>query len=237
MQRNNGQINLIIGCMFSGKTSLLINRYNRYTIGNKKCLMIKFQRDTRYDEFQVITHDGISINAVKCEYLYELDDIVNNYNVICIDEIQFYKDAHIMCDKWANQGLIINACGLSGDFNREPFPVVSKLIAIADDIVHTKAICRTTGADAVYSKLIKCSDGTNSEELIGGSDMYTAVDRQTYFNNSNNSNNSNHSNNNFELYKKFVHLYKTNINHNVCESILESKYDPLKNFKEIINNI
>ena len=189
--------------------------------------MVKFQRDTRYDAFQVITHDGIAINAIRCEYLYELDDIVINYDVICIDEIQFYKDAYIMCDKWANQGLIVNACGLSGDFNREPFPIVSKLIAIADDIVLTKAICRENGSDAVYSKLTKRDDNAKSDELIGGADMYSAVDRITYFGDNND--------NKLELYKKFVHLYKNNVNPDINENDLINKYDDNMNFKDNIS--
>ena len=94
-----GQINLILGSMFSGKTSELVRRYNRHTIGGRKCLMIKFKRDTRYDDEAVVTHDKIKIKAFVCEYLYEADDEVVNYDVICIDELQFYKDAHIMCDK------------------------------------------------------------------------------------------------------------------------------------------
>lgn len=190
--------------------------------------MVKFQRDVRYDEFQVTTHDGIAINAVKCEYLYELDDIVTKYDVVCIDEIQFYKDGYIMCDKWANQGLIVNACGLSGDFNREPFPVVSKLIAISDDIVLTKAVCRSNGSDAVYSKLVDVPKDANSQELIGGADMYQAVDRVTYF--------GDVDKQQFELYKKFVDFYRNNIDVTINCDQLATSYDNSKNFKELISN-
>jgi len=227
--------------MFSGKTSLLINRYNRYIIGNKKCLMVKFKRDNRYDKYQVITHDGISINAIKCEYLYELDSVVYNYDVICIDEIQFYKDAHIMCDKWANDGLIVNACGLSGDRNRKPFPIISHLIAIADDIYFTKAVCKYNGNDAVYSQL-SCSNSINSQELIGGGDIYNAVDRITYNNNkySNNNENNNENKNNIrlELYKELINLYLDSINTDPTANaqLLQNMYDPTKPFNQIINN-
>ncbi|MCJ7637940.1 MAG: hypothetical protein MUO21_10665, partial [Nitrososphaeraceae archaeon] len=117
MSINNGQINLVIGSMFSEKTTNLIRRYNRYTIGGKKCLMIKYKNDTRYDSEMVVTHDNIKINAIVCEYLSEADKLINNYDVICIDEVQFYQDAYIFCDKWANEGKIIEACGLNGTFN------------------------------------------------------------------------------------------------------------------------
>jgi thymidine kinase len=228
MRSGYGELNLIIGCMFSGKTSLLINRYNRYTIGNKKCLMVKFQRDTRYDSYHVTTHDGISINSVKCEYLYEIDDIIYKYNVVCIDEIQFYLDAHIMCDKWANEGVIVNACGLSGDFNRNPFAVISKLIPLADDIVFTKAVCRLNGNNAVYSKLNNNEPRDNyTQEQIGGAEKYNAVDRETYFGVFNNT---------FDLYKKFAEFYVNTIDNTTTVDELIDKYRTKQNFKQMIKN-
>jgi len=176
-----GKINLIIGCMFSSKSSTLINRYKRYTIGGKKCLMVKFKRDNRYDLNSVVTHDGIKIKAVSCEFLKEITDLVYNYDVICIDEVQFYSDADIICDIWANNGLVIEACGLSGDFERKPFSIVSNLISKAEDIIFMKAVCKKTGQDAVYSKLMDIPENVESKEIIGGSDKYEAVDRLTYF--------------------------------------------------------
>lgn len=232
MNSNNGKIILIIGCMFSGKTSMLINRYNRYILGNKKCIMVKFKRDTRYDEFHIVTHDGIKINATRCEYLYEIDNIIQNYDVICIDEIQFYKDGYIMCDKWANQGKIVNACGLSGDFNRRPFPVVSNLISIADDIIFTKAICKTTGKNAIYSKLNNNISDAKSDECIGGSDMYSAVDRKTYFG-------DNKEYYMKDLYRSFIKFYvenKCNKNGVLYEDLV-NKYDNNKNYKDIIEQL
>jgi thymidine kinase len=57
--------------------------------------MIKYKNDNRYDSEMVVTHDNIKANAFVCEYLYEADDIIKDYTVICIDEVQFYKDANI----------------------------------------------------------------------------------------------------------------------------------------------
>ena len=179
---NYGCFNLILGCMFSGKTSELIRRYNRYSIGGKKCLMIKYKNDNRYDSQMVVTHDNIKANALICEFLFEADDIVKEYDVVCIDEIQFYKDANIFCDKWASDGKIVEACGLNGTFNRKPFPMISMLIPLAEDISFFKAICKKTGDDAVYSQLNIELDSLNKDktEIIGGSDKYVAVDRKTF---------------------------------------------------------
>ena len=182
-QNFKGKINLILGCMFSGKTSELINRYNRYTLGGKKCIMIKYQHDVRYDVEQAVTHDGIKVKALRCQYLYELDNVINDYDVICIDEIQFYKDAHIVCDIWANKGKIVEACGLNGTFERKPFEVISKMLPLVSHIEYLTAICKQTGKHGLYSQ--RTSNET-AEEVIGGEDKYCAADRLTYFKEVNN---------------------------------------------------
>ncbi len=176
----NGSLNLILGPMYSSKTSTLITRYTRHTIAGRNCLMIKYKQDTRYDKSMIVTHNGVKVEAIPCEFLYEADKIVKDYDVICIDEVQFYKDAYIFCDKWANEGRIIEACGLNGTFQRKPFYVISRLIARADNITYLTSICRETGKDAHYSKR---NTNDMGEVVIGGSDIYSAADRKTFFKN------------------------------------------------------
>jgi thymidine kinase len=174
-----GSINLILGPMFSGKTTELINRYTRYTIGGKKCLMVKHNSDTRYSKTEIVTHNNTKINAVSCKELKSLNNIVADYDVICIDEIQFYEDADIECDAWASSGLIIEACGLNGTFNRTQFKVISRLIPLVEDILYKTAICRETGNNAHFSYLNK-KEKPDNEVVIGGLELYSAVDRHTY---------------------------------------------------------
>lgn len=176
----NGSFNLILGSMWSGKTTELVRRYNRYIIGGKKCLMIKYKHDDRYDHTMVVTHNGNKINAVPCGLLMDVNNMINNYDVICIDEVQFYQDAYVFIDLWANLGKIVEACGLNGTFNRTQFPIISKLIPLAEDITFIKAICKETGKDAVYSNIKIQTDG-KSIEIIGGDELYNPVDRITYF--------------------------------------------------------
>lgn len=172
-----GQFNLILGCMFSGKTSELHNRFRRYNIGGKKCLMVKYKNDTRYGDTAVVTHDGIRIEAIPCVELAEVDEMVKGYDVICIDEIQFYKDADMFCDKWANEGKIVEACGLNGQFNRKQWPMISKLIPLVENLTFKKAVCVQTGNDATFTQ--RLSNDQNSE-LIGGSELYRAVSRDIH---------------------------------------------------------
>jgi len=174
-----GCIKLILGPMFSGKTTELINRYNRYVIGGKKVIVIKYSNDTRYDSKCISTHNGIKVEAFSCTLLGQLDNIVWMYDVVCIDEIQFYPDADLICDKWANDGIIVEACGLNGTFNRSSFDPISNLVPLAEDITFVKAICKSNGKDAVYSHLMIEHDNS-TVEIIGGSDKYTALDRENY---------------------------------------------------------
>ncbi len=176
----NGSLHLILGNMFSGKTSELLKRYRRYKIAGKTCVLVKYKGDTRYEDKMIVTHDNIKIDALVCELLFEVYSQVKNYEVICIDEIQFYKDAHIFCDLLCNQGKILITSGLSGTFNRTPFPIISKLIPLAESVVVLNAICVATGQDASFTKLT-IENTTGGTEIIGGAEMYIPVDRQTFF--------------------------------------------------------
>ena len=178
----NGQIQLILGNMFSGKTSELLRRYRRYKIAGKSCILIKYKGDVRYDDKMIVTHDGAKIEAkvLTCALLSEVNSNIIHYDVICIDEIQFYKDAHIFCDLWANKGKIIIASGLSGTFNRTPFPIISRLIPLAESVDVLNAICVPTAKEASFTKLT-IENTTGGTEIIGGAEMYIPVDRKTFF--------------------------------------------------------
>jgi len=171
---------LILGPMFSAKTTELIRQYNRHSLGNKKCIMIKYTGDDRYDNNHVVTHDGIKVNAIKCKLLEEVDNKVNDYDVICIDEIQFYADGDVYCDKWANNNKTVYACGLSGTFKRTEFPVISKLIPKVEKIKFLRAVCKENGREAAFTKLDMDNVG-DKIEIIGGAEKYRAVDRIEYY--------------------------------------------------------
>jgi thymidine kinase len=142
--------------------------------------MIKYSGDDRYDNNNVVTHDGIKVKAIKCKTLQEVDNQIDEYEVICIDEIQFYVDGDVYCDKWANMGKKVYACGLSGTFKRTEFPVISKLIPKVEKIKFVRAICRENGNEASFTKLDLIPNG-DQIEIIGGAEKYRAVDRIEFF--------------------------------------------------------
>jgi thymidine kinase len=175
-----GYITLILGPMFSSKTTELIRQYNRNALANKKCIMIKYSGDDRYDNNAVVTHDGMKVSAIKCKTLQQVNDQVKDYDVICVDEVQFYSDGDIYCDQWANDGKKVYACGLSGTFKRTEFPVISKLVPKVEKIKFLTAICKENGSEASFSKLDMEHTGDNIE-IIGGAEKYRAVNRTEYF--------------------------------------------------------
>lgn len=173
-----GNIKLYIGPMFSGKTTTLLEDYDKYKIAGKKCILIKHLFDVRYGENHIITHNKReNTESITCRYLYEIDNIVYKFDAVFIDEIQFFEDAPVFCEKWATDGMHVIVAGLSGTFERKEFPVITQLIPLAEEIVKKYAICKETGKKANFS--FRTSDSKNTID-IGGLDKYKAVDRQTY---------------------------------------------------------
>jgi thymidine kinase len=165
--------------MFSGKSTILLTRYRRYQIAGKKCLLIKYANDLRYGESEemLVTHDKLSYKATSCSLLAEANDFIQDYDVICIDEIQFYEDAYLFCDLWANSGKIVEVCGLNGDYRRKPFEQISRLIPMSDNMTFVTAVCRDTGSDAAFTMRLS---NEKEQEVIGSTDKYQAVSRAGY---------------------------------------------------------
>ena len=172
-----GKLNLIVGPMYSGKTSEIISRYHRHNVIGKKCVFIKYNGDNRYSlEDKIVSHNFIEKNAIATDLLNKVDEIVQDFDIILVDEIQFYSDACFFCDKWANDGKIVEACGLNGDFERKPFEQVNGLIAKSDNIYHLKAI----GKDGNYAPFTTRLSNDKQQKLIGGIGMYEAMSRKDY---------------------------------------------------------
>lgn len=171
---------LIIGPMFSSKTTTLINYARKYKIAKKKTILVKYNMDVRYSVNDITSHDKENIETTYS--ISELLPVLNEADykaceVILVDEIQFFHDALPFVKKACSDGKTVVCAGLSGDYNRKPFPVVSNLLCEADEIVHMKAICNKCCNDsAIFTKLIvqPASDDQSSQILIGGTNMYEA---------------------------------------------------------------
>jgi len=172
-----GSLQIIFGPMFSGKTTELLRRIRRYSIANKNCLVIKYKADTRYDEECAVTHDLIKTLAFPCSQLSEASKIIDSYDVIGIDEGQFFSDIITFVDKWCNSGKIIVVAALDGTFQRKAFGSVLELVPMAEKVTKLNAVCMICYSTASFTHRMSTETAV---EVIGGSDMYVAVCRRCY---------------------------------------------------------
>ena len=176
--QNTGKIEVIMGPMFSGKSTRLIEIIRKYIYKAKKTIMIKFHADKRYsNKSEVVTHDLVKYDSIECQNLLNSFDILKNYDVIGIDEGQFFPDLVEACEKLSLLKKIVIVAALNGDFRREPFQVVSRLLSKADKIKLMKAYCFNCHKDAKFSLRIVQS---NETVLIGAGEAYKPACRECH---------------------------------------------------------
>jgi len=177
-QNQNGQIQLILGPMFSGKSTELIRRLKRYEVAQYKVLIVKYAKDTRYDETSIATHDRQLLPAVSATKLTHLTCRARDYDVIGVDEAQFFPDVLEWSEEMANCGKVVLLAALDGTFQRKPFPNILELVALAENVIKLSAVCMNCFGEAAYTKRTSEEEGI---EVIGGADKYMAVCRNCYF--------------------------------------------------------
>ena len=186
MDAQVGRVELILGPMFSGKTTELIRRLRRYKHGRKRCVLIKWKHDTRYSKEKAATHDKLEEDAVGLTSLApdtpisagtRLCDLSEETDVFGVDEGQFFPDIVEFCERMANCGKIVVVASLNSTFQRKPFNSTGELVAIADGIVKFSAVCMNCARDAAFSKRISDELDLN---VIGGSDKYVASCRSCF---------------------------------------------------------
>jgi len=175
-QQNKGQIQLILGPMFSGKSTELIRRLKRFQVAKYEVLIVKYAKDVRYDEFKLATHDKQTLPAVSATTLEDLTKQAEDFDVIGIDEGQFFPDIG-WAEKMANRGKVVLIAALDGTFQRKPFPTILELIPLAENVTKLNAVCMNCFGEAAFSKRTSEED---SLEVIGGADKYMAVCRDCY---------------------------------------------------------
>jgi len=179
------KLELIIGPMFSGKSTELVNRVRELHQLEKNVLVIKPSIDNRYEkgDRELITHNNVSI---ECTVLEKLSDI--NYNIleladtIIIDEGQFFSDLKETVLFWlAKYKINIIVAGLDGDYQRNPIGDILNLIPHSD--VCTKLTARCVECrDNTPAPFTRRTIQSNEQILIGGADMYEPVCRMHYHN-------------------------------------------------------
>ena len=177
-ESGEGKIELILGPMFSGKSTRLIEQMRKYVYKAKKTIMVKYYADQRYSEkSEVVTHDLIKYDSINCKLLGNSFNTLKQYDVIGIDEGQFFADLVEVCEELALMGKIILIAALNGDFRMEPFPVIQRIISKSDKIKLLKAYCFNCHKDAKFSLRIVQS---NETVLIGAGEAYKPACRECH---------------------------------------------------------
>jgi thymidine kinase len=185
MSQYSGQINLFIGCMFSGKTSELIHTVRRFKSIGKKVMVINYSEDTRYGNQKIITHDLVGIEAYMIKNLQDIIEdieykkVFDESEIICINEGQFFDGLSDFCKKSANlYNKIVYVCGLDGDYKQEKFGEILDLIPCSENVKRLSALCKICGNKANFTKRIVSS---NEQILIGGQHDYMPVCRKHFY--------------------------------------------------------
>lgn len=173
-------ITLILGPMYSGKSTELIKRVRRHFISKQQCLLIKYNADIRYsNKVTVCTHDMYDSGIIPCVAFGKTIDLSNinidSTTVVGIDEGQFYDNLADICLSLSDSGKTVYVSALNGTYMKKIFSTVAELIPHCDDIIYLTAVCDKCHKDAVYSHRL-----VNSEdiELIGGTNVYVALCRK-----------------------------------------------------------
>ena len=173
-----GRLEIILGSMFSGKTTRLIELYHQFTSQRVSVIAINYADDTRYHTTMLSTHDNVMIPCVQCHNLNEIIDTddIKNSSVILINEGQFFQDIFEIVVNWVeHQKKHVIICGLDGDFKRIKFGKLCDLIPFCDSIVKLHASCKC-GEKAIFSHRI-----TNEvEQVVIGSSNYIPLCRTCY---------------------------------------------------------
>ena len=179
-----GKLELIIGPMFSGKSTELIRHIRMMKVINAKYIVIKPKIDTRYDSDKIVSHNKDSESCIVVDDLNEItDDIINDCSYLIIDEGQFLKNLKNKVLYWVEKlkkNVIIG--GLDGDFQRNPIGEIIDLIPYADICNKETALCKicNDGTLALFSHRI--SNNNKEQILIGTNDAYIPVCRSHYLN-------------------------------------------------------
>lgn len=173
-----GWIEVICGCMFSGKTEELIRRLNRALIARQKVEIFKPVIDKRYHYEQIVSHNEKAIRSTPVYFAHDIPLLAGDCQVVGIDEAQFFDDAIVeVCNNLANQGKRVIIAGLDMDYEGKPFGPMPQLLAIAEFVTKLHAICARTGQLASYSFRLSEND---ARVVLGEKDQYEARSRTAF---------------------------------------------------------
>jgi len=175
---NSGWIEVIVGSMYSGKTEELIRRLRRAQIARQRVAIFKPTIDDRFGRDQLVSHSELRIPSRAVKTAKDVLRYAHEAQVIGIDEGQFLgPDLVKVCERLARRGKRVIVAGLDQDYLGKPFEPMPQLLAIAEYITKTLAICVVCGnpANRSYRKKRR-----TARVVVGGADLYEARCRRCF---------------------------------------------------------
>jgi len=194
MSAEKAYLEIILGPMFSGKTSRLVELYKQYNFCGIKVAVINHTYDIRYDKTMLSTHDKNMIPCIqtdKIDSLWNYCDLESAYtnvaadhmkvrmaDVILINEAQFFCDLVPCVLDMLKEKKIVYLCGLDGDFQRKKFGTILELIPVCDKVTKLTALCHycKNGTPGIFTKRLT----SEQQQTLIGSDNYVPVCRSCY---------------------------------------------------------
>lgn len=192
---SKGYLELIIGPMYSGKTSKLLEIYKQCKFCNISVAVINHSLDKRYHESMLSSHDKIMVPCLNVDNLTniwynngEIDliefadksghKLIRESEVILINEGQFFNDLHNVVNDMLKNNKVVYVCGLDGDFERKKFGQILDLIPLCDKVNKLTSLCSSckNGTPGIFSMRIT----NEKEQTVIGSENYLPVCRMCY---------------------------------------------------------
>ena len=172
LPRDVGWIEVVTGCMFSGKTEDLIKRLRRAQYARQPVVVFKPRIDDRYAKDAVGSHSGQRMPSFQVDHSSEILPLVGDAMVVGIDEAQFFDAGLVeVCETLANNGKRVVVAGLDLDYRGRPFEPMPHLMAVAEYVTKNLAICVLCGNPADRSQRLV---NRGSRVLVGESEAYEA---------------------------------------------------------------
>ena len=175
---NKGTLEVIVGCMSSGKSEELIRRLKRANIAGQTIAVFKPAMDIRNDQGRIASRDGKLHDAVALQSPSEALAYINGVHVVAFDEVQFFDSTlRLLIRDLVSRSIRVIAAGLDTDFRGEPFDQVAWLMAEADSVTKLTAICVRCGEPAIRTQRLIAGDPAPYDSpriVVGGDELYEA---------------------------------------------------------------
>lgn len=176
--KNTGWIEVVVGCMFSGKTEELIRRMRRAQIARQAIAIFKPVIDTRFSADHIVSHSEARLHSTPVHSSADVLRLAGDAQVVGIDEGQFFDMGIVeVAETLANQGKRVIIAGLDQDYRGKPFEPMPQLLAVAEYITKTLAICMVCGNPADRTQRTTPS---HERVLVGAKDAYEARCRRCF---------------------------------------------------------